>query len=513
VSLPTIEEITNYYLYGVPTKPEDLETDAILRIDEPIELEIDINEFMDYMQQYVSPANFVHVRAFLTNESNVDIPQGRWSEDAILEFLDLDSDHKSYSINQYNYNPDSPDYAERVYVWNSTSFEIDETTTRFVVHEDGSRTIENLGIVPLNSVIRSPDLYPENFDYETNGFFSNLADEYVLNDAIDPSRIGRTVNIVFTEDRITTPTYALEDYLRDVERIPEDNGNLLDALEAMEQVVLDLFNEGNQVSRFVDTEGRAIIYGTISDDEMNGSTTPQGGVDIATSERTPLHDFVEGGIHYIAGRGRDRITATSGNDLLNGGHGDDTLSGAGGDDELIGGDGVDTLTGGEGDDELLGGGGLDTLRGGADNDLLRGGDGSDHSDYDAGLFGESSDDALYGDAGHDTLEGGNDRDLLVGGVGRDTLRGGAGIDILYGDNRYYDADRDQYVLVDDGVSDRLEGGQGDDLYFAGSGDVINDADGLGTVCASVNTAAGDQVYIMLGLNDIRQTDNYNVYVE
>jgi Ca2+-binding RTX toxin-like protein len=467
------------------------------------------------MQRYVSPANFAHVRGFLTNEPAIDIAAGSYEENDIIILLRMDEDDKSYSINQYDYNPDSADYAERVYVWNSTGFEIDETTTRFVVHEDGSRTIENLGIVPLNSVVRAPDpdSYPENFDFETEGFFSNLADEFILNDAIDPSRIGRKVNIVFTEDRNTTPTYALEDYQRDVERIPEDNGNLLDAREAMGQVVLDLFNEGNQVSRTVDTDGRAIIYGTISNDEINGSTTPQGGVDLATSERTPLHEFVEGGIHYIAGRGRDTITATAGNDLLNGGPGDDTLSGAGGDDELIGGDGVDTLTGGEGDDELLGGGGLDTLRGGADNDLLRGGDGSDHSDYDAGLFGGSGDDALYGDAGHDTLEGGNDRDLLVGGVGRDTLRGDNGIDILYGDNRYYDADRDQYVLVDDGVSDRLEGGQGDDLYFAGSGDVIRDADGLGTVCAYVNTAAGDQVYIMLGLNDIRQTDNPNVYEE
>jgi hypothetical protein len=164
LSLPTIEEITNYYLYGVPTKPEDLETDAILRIDEPFELEIDINEFMDYMQRYVSPANFAHVRAFLVNDSNVEIAEGRYDEDYIIDAYGMGNDERSYSISQYNYNPDSPDYAERVYVWNSTSFEIDETTTWFVVHEDGSRTIENLAIVPLNSVVRSPDLYPENFD-------------------------------------------------------------------------------------------------------------------------------------------------------------------------------------------------------------------------------------------------------------------------------------------------------------------------------------------------------------
>jgi Ca2+-binding RTX toxin-like protein len=140
---------------------------------------------------------------------------------------------------------------------------------------------------------------------------------------------------------------------------------------------------------------------------------------------------------------------------------------------------ADDYTGGTDDDHLYGGGGNDTLNGQSGNDYLEGNTGIDS------LVGGAGDDALYGDAGNDTLEGGADRDLLVGGVGRDTLRGGAGIDILYGDNRYYDADSDQYVLVNDREIDRSEGGQGDDLYFAGSGDVINDADGLGMVSAIV----------------------------
>ncbi|MEW8585593.1 MAG: hypothetical protein AB2531_07495, partial [Candidatus Thiodiazotropha sp.] len=49
---------------------------------------------------------------------------------------------------------------------------------------------------------------------------------------------------------------------------------------------------------------------------------------------------------------------------------------------------------------------------------------------------------------------------------------------------------------------RLEGGVGDDLYYAGAGDVINDSDGLGTVCMNVTTGSGDQTYVMLGLNSI-----------
>ncbi|MEW8586308.1 MAG: calcium-binding protein, partial [Candidatus Thiodiazotropha sp.] len=144
---------------------------------------------------------------------------------------------------------------------------------------------------------------------------------------------------------------------------------------------------------------------------------------------------------------------------------------------------------------------------------LYGGSGDDARIHNSGLFGGAGEDALYGEAGHDTLDGGTGRDLLVGGLGQDHLIGGDGIDNLFGDNRYFDEATNRYVLVDDGESDRLEGGVGDDLYYAGAGDVINDSDGLGTVCMNVTTGSGDQTYVMLGLNTLRQTINPNVYEE
>ncbi|MEW8203418.1 MAG: calcium-binding protein [Candidatus Thiodiazotropha endolucinida] len=161
------------------------------------------------------------------------------------------------------------------------------------------------------------------------------------------------------------------------------------------------------------------------------------------------------------------------------------LDGKNRDDLIYGGGGNDTLNGNAGDDYLEGNAGIDKLDGGVGNDELYGGSGDDARIHDSGLYGREGDDALYGEAGHD---------LLVGGLGQDHLIGGDGIDNLIGDNRY--------VLVDDGESDRLEGGVGDDLYYAGAGDVINDADGLGTVCMNVTTGSGDQTYVMLGLNSI-----------
>jgi Ca2+-binding RTX toxin-like protein len=311
---------------------------------------------------------------------------------------------------------------------------------QFIVEEDGRRYIENLKIVPHNM--------SENFDMETRDYPTEVANGLLLSPRIDPGSIGERVNIVFSGDREPV-RYDNEDYENDVEN--HDDGNLLRPVSLYSEItaLTDRMFENGTI-RYLD-ENKPNMFGTNDDDRMSGTIRPDtegpsGEVDF--DDHRYLGDYVSNGIHYMAGDGSDVVNATEHNDVLEGGEGVDRLYGRLGDDELHGGPGNDT-----------------------------GGNG--------GLFGDHGDDALYGDAGHDTLEGGADRDLLVGGVGRDTLRGGAGIDILYGDNRYYDADSDQYVLVNDREIDRSEGGQGDDLYFAGSGDVINDADGLGMVSAIV----------------------------
>jgi hypothetical protein len=126
---------------------------------------------------------------------------------------------------------------------------------------------------------------------------------------------------------------------------------------------------------------------------------------------------------------------------------------------------ANNYTGGGDDDHLYGGDGNDTLSGVAGDDYLEGNEGTDT------LSGGVGDDALYGQEGEDVIRGGNDRDLLVGGVGQDHLYGGSENDNLYGDNRYFDEELNRYVLVDDKESDRLEGDAGDDLYYAGAGDI------------------------------------------
>ncbi|MCG8015397.1 MAG: hypothetical protein JAY97_04205 [Candidatus Thiodiazotropha sp. 'RUGA'] len=175
----------------------------------------------------------------------------------------------------------------------------------------------------------------------------------------------------------------------------------------------------------------------------------------------------------------------------------------GGDDDEFNGE----LDGRNKNDLIYGGGGNDTMNGNAGDDYLEGNRGVDI------LNGGVGDDALYGNSDNDTLNGGDDRDLLIGGSGQDVLNGDDGIDVLAGDIGWISSDRGVVELQDDGEDDILRGGEGDDLYFAGVGDIIDDSDGRGNVCVSMTLRDGSQQYVQLGLYNIRGTSDPNIYIE
>jgi hypothetical protein len=513
MSLPTIEEMTNLYLYGSTKKPVDLKDSILIRSASHVtNIDVDINEYMDGPGRYVSPANFYQVDLFLRGNNSSDIPPGRYKEDEIFDFFNISEKYKTHNISQYEYDSESDDYAERVYVWNSSSFEIDERTTVFVVRQDGSRYIENLSIIPTNGG-------PENFDFESTGL-AQYGNEFVLEPQIDPSKIGRKVVINFTGNRNYIPSYELSDFITDVQNLYEKNGNLiLDTLPAMLSVIDDVHND-NLSARTV-FDGRAIIYGSDSDDEINGYITPSGNTDISSFSHE-LQRFTENGIVYVAGSGNDEIIGNEYQDILYGNSGNDTLDGSSGSDQMYGGteddiyivddendevieyenegddrvessvtysltdnvealtltgtdhidgtgnsldnfifgnEGNNTLNGEAGNDDILGYLGDDTLYGGDNDDYLTGGEGDDvlygGSDND-GLYGEDDNDELYGEDGGDHLEGGAGNDLLDGGAGDDLLRGGSG-------------------------QDTLKGGAGFDTYYVDGQDIVNDADEKGQV--------------------------------
>lgn len=100
------------------------------------------------------------------------------------------------------------------------------------------------------------------------------------------------------------------------------------------------------------------------------------------------------------------MTATTGDDFLDGTSGNDTIDALAGNDTVNGLEGDDSLDGNAGDDVLTGGDGFDTLNGG---------DGADNLD---------------GGLDNDSLNGGAGADFISGGLGDDTMTGGAGFDIF-----------------------------------------------------------------------------------
>ncbi|MEM1300973.1 MAG: calcium-binding protein [Pseudomonadota bacterium] len=173
------------------------------------------------------------------------------------------------------------------------------------------------------------------------------------------------------------------------------------------------------------------------------------------------------------GAGNDVIGGGDGFDELEGGSGNDTLSGDNGKDVLAGNSGDDLLDGGSWDDVLDGGTGEDRLRGGTGKDILIGGDGDDR------LIGQQDQDVLIGDAGSDFLDGGKNDDLLIGA---DFLNREVTVEEWHRFLRS-DGDTDAFgrgligVLSDDGTSDTLIGGAGNDILFLSDEDIGIGGDG------------------------------------
>lgn len=189
-----------------------------------------------------------------------------------------------------------------------------------------------------------------------------------------------------------------------------------------------------------------------------------------------------------------------------GGSGDDTLLGGPRTDNLRGADGDDDVAGRGGDDYLAGHAHNDRLDGGTGSDMLTGGAGRDTADYavrnvavevtlntlpsvgsglslipgDDGEAGENDNvfmdvENVLGGSGGDTLIGSNldnslhgneGDDWLVGHAGNDFLRGGAGMDGLNG------GDGDDYLHAGDGEHDAVDCGNGTDVAYVDTFDVI-----------------------------------------
>ena len=207
------------------------------------------------------------------------------------------------------------------------------------------------------------------------------------------------------------------------------------------------------------------------------------------------------GDYLIGNDGNDLLRGFDGNDLLRGGNGNDILRADDGDDEIRGDAGNDTIYGGGGADDIRGGSGIDTVwyrysSAGVTADL----DGTIAGSGDAAgdtyslierLRGSDFDDILYGQDGmQDRLLGGDGDDELHGRGGNDFLFGGAGADILDGGDG---TDYASYFEATSGVTIDLSNG------------ALNTGDAAGDTFISIERFFGSQ---FADTFDGDGTDNY-----
>ncbi|MCU7935153.1 MAG: hypothetical protein KZQ99_09760 [Candidatus Thiodiazotropha sp. (ex Dulcina madagascariensis)] len=318
MSLLTAEEITNLYLYGTTTTPCDLASDNYIRPVQNAETltSVNVNEYMDTGPgRFASPALFEIIQLFFTSTAAANLAPGTYSEEELRPLLG--TNQAIIEQQQWLYLDEHDDYTERVYIWNSVAYEIDESVTDFVVAQNGGRYIENISIIPFSSAGGV-----ENFDLKSDDWLANLGNDLFLRERIDPSGIGRLVNIEFEGNR-NTRRYEYADYLNDVENLVEETiPNPITLYNEIIALTDRLFANGT--IRFLEDE-KPILYGSGGDDTIAGTDHPVTEVDF--SDHRYLDDYVANGMHYLAGNGNDTVRATDNNDVLEGGNGIDALYG------------------------------------------------------------------------------------------------------------------------------------------------------------------------------------------
>jgi hypothetical protein len=191
--------------------------------------------------------------------------------------------------------------------------------------------------------------------------------------------------------------------------------------------------------------------------------------------------------HLYGMGGNDILSGFGGNDYIEGGKGQDIMDGDFGNDTfyIMGEDeAYDTFYGGSGDeDTILDSDGDDTIRVNNFDSLnsIENIDGGGVNTIAGIVMADIIDltgitvehiDTIKGGWGNDLITGTTGDDIIYGGESSDTLKGMGEDDTLYGTN---DDGSEDYM------EDRLEGGEGNDAYHVGAGDVISDSDNQGTI--------------------------------
>lgn len=425
----TASSISQYFLYGAAQNPANLINDSLIR-SSTLETDVYVSraEYTQAAGYFAVGAQFGVVKSFF--DTSIALAPGHYSMNAgannIFTKLGITDTSAAtiFNFQQYDYKApfeSNQQYAERTYIYNTTQFGI-RNTADFVVDANGTRHIENLTIAP----------YEDNFDFTSSNGLASYANLF-LQPQIDPSNIGRTVNIKFTTETIgelASQSYDSTQYSLDTSNITfwKDSAPILSLPVLIQELSNDLFGSTSGVTRFLDADARPIIYGTLANDTMDAYLK----IDITKTPK--LIDYASNGVALVGGAGNDTLTGFIYNDRLYGGIGNDNLSGGGGDDTLYGGGGMDIVNGGSGYDTLSYENSPSAANVNFVTGAVSGGDaGGDSISGIENFIGSSFNDTVVGDTGANTIDGALGNDSISAGGGDDLLIGGGGADVLNGD--------------------------------------------------------------------------------
>jgi hypothetical protein len=269
MSLPTAEEITNLYLYGVKTKPDNISDNNLIRSNaEKTLITVNVNEYMDNGPgRFALPAFFEIVKLFFSPTSS-GLPPGTYTEQQLRPLIG--TNQAIITQQQWAYDDGQGDYAERTYIWNSVAFEIGDQA-QFVIEANGNRYIESFAIIPF-STNKIDESVIEDFDFDSDDWVATLGNN-LLEERIDPSGIGRKVEIGFTDIR-TEIRYDFVSYQNDTASAVLANPFLLAGLySAITDLTDQLFQTG--AIKFLDGS-KPVLYGTDGIDILDGTVSATG---------------------------------------------------------------------------------------------------------------------------------------------------------------------------------------------------------------------------------------------
>ncbi|MBD8876179.1 putative Ig domain-containing protein [Roseibium polysiphoniae] len=363
MSLPNISQVISQYLYGSTSLPGDFSSETLIRADN-VDTDIQV-QVIDYMTGPDGPGRFALasnidlISTFMTfdvaeaNEVFTSFYSGdgtdrvELNKSEIASFLGFSS--YGLSVDQKDWNDGVGNYGERVFIWGNTAFQINNDA-KFVIEKNNApgashpytMRLENFYLEPRRENQGQGSYDPENFDFKSSDGSTELTQE-TSERAIDPSGIGRTVELVFKEGGLTAKTYTYTDYLADQQMTDQyysvfeysfDNQSLLK--DEIQDLFDDLFEDGITSTTLSD---KMIVYGTSGSDDLHSYTTTRG-YDVTDETADigavwplvytfdlPQHNKTTNGIVYVAGGGHDTVIGTDKQDALFGGTGGDTLIG------------------------------------------------------------------------------------------------------------------------------------------------------------------------------------------